>query len=132
MADELTSEERRQLDDLTHAVASELAQDKKPEKIVQELVKQGWPEDEAATFVRRVADALQEYQDSPEARRMLASKYARQMVYGIFWAVGGTAVTIWTYATATGGGSYVVAWGAIVFGIIAFFRGLFGWMKYDG
>jgi hypothetical protein len=45
---------------------------------------------------------------------------------------GGTVVTIATYSAAASsptGGRYIVAWGAIVFGIIDFFRGLFGWLE---
>jgi hypothetical protein len=49
----------------------------------------------------------------------------KNMIYGGLWAVGGTVVTVWTYASASdGGGHYVVAWGAIIFGAIQFFRGL--------
>lgn len=52
------------------------------------------------------------------------------MLYGTLWAIGGTVVTAVTYSAASGGGVYVIAWGAIVFGIIDFFIGLFGWLKY--
>ena len=44
---------------------------------------------------------------------------------GVVCAIGIT-ITAWSYIAAEegGGGSYVVAWGAIVFGAIQFFRGL--------
>jgi hypothetical protein len=45
-------------------------------------------------------------------------------LYGGLWCVGGIIVTAVTYSAASGGGSYVVAWGAILFGAIQFFRGL--------
>lgn len=48
----------------------------------------------------------------------------RNMVIGALWCVGGIAVTAITYQAATGGGVYVVTWGAIIFGAIQFFRGL--------
>ena len=50
----------------------------------------------------------------------------RNMLVGGLWCAGGIIVTGFTYAAASGrgGGSYVVAWGAIVFGAIQFFRGL--------
>ena len=49
----------------------------------------------------------------------------KNMIYGALWAVGGTVLTLWTYSSASsGGGRYVVAWGAIIFGAIQFFRGL--------
>ncbi|MDI1481492.1 hypothetical protein [Polyangium sp. y55x31] len=49
----------------------------------------------------------------------------RDMVVGGLWCVGGIAVTAITYASAAnGGGRYVMAWGAIIFGGIQFVRGL--------
>ncbi len=63
--------------------------------------------------------------------KSLADKYVKHMLSGLIWAVGGTVVTAATYGAASdGGGTYVVAWGAIVFGLYDFFKGLFGWMKY--
>jgi hypothetical protein len=50
----------------------------------------------------------------------------KNMVFGALWCGGGIAVTAATYgaASSSGGGSYVVAWGAIIFGAIQFGRGL--------
>ena len=48
------------------------------------------------------------------------------MLYGGLWCGGGILVTVVTYCAASGGGTYVVAWGAIVFGAIRFFQGLAG------
>lgn len=45
------------------------------------------------------------------------------MVVGGLVAVGGLAVTVITAAGASGGGRYVVAWGAILFGVIQCVRG---------
>ena len=53
----------------------------------------------------------------------------RNMFVGGLWCVGGIVVTALTYSAASGGGSYVVAWGAIVFGGIQFCRGLLGRSK---
>jgi hypothetical protein len=52
----------------------------------------------------------------------------RNMVVGGLWCVGGIVVTAVTYSAAASsptGGRYFVAWGAIVFGAIQFFKGLF-------
>ena len=49
----------------------------------------------------------------------------RAMLSGALWCIGGIVVTAMTYQmAANGGGKYVIAWGAIVFGVIQFFRGL--------
>ena len=52
----------------------------------------------------------------------------RRMLFGALWCIGGVFVTAITYMAASGpgGGTYIVAWGAIVFGGIQFFRGLTG------
>ena len=130
MSEELTPEEQKAIEELSEAVASELGEGKSREKIVKELVKQDWPEESAIEFVNNIEQAITEYKDSPEGREVLARKYARHMLYGILWFVGGTIVTVVTYEAASGGGTYFIAWGAILFGIIDFFRGLFGWLKY--
>jgi len=51
----------------------------------------------------------------------------RNMFVGALWCVGGILVTAVTYGLAASlpaGGTYLVAWGAIVFGALQFFRGL--------
>ena len=49
----------------------------------------------------------------------------KNMLYGALWCVGGLLVTILTYSAASDGGTYFVAWGAVIFGAIRFFKGLF-------
>jgi hypothetical protein len=47
------------------------------------------------------------------------------MAIGAAICVVGILVTAVTYSAASHGGHYIVAWGAIVFGAIQFFKGLF-------
>jgi hypothetical protein len=47
------------------------------------------------------------------------------MAIGLLMFVVGLAISIGSYAAASHGGQYVVTWGAVVFGAIYFFRGLF-------
>lgn len=49
----------------------------------------------------------------------------KNMLYGALWGVGGLLVTLLTYCAASNGGTYVVAWGAVIFGAIQFFKGLY-------
>lgn len=49
------------------------------------------------------------------------------MLYGALWCIGGLVVTALTYSAASDGGTYVVAWGAVLFGAIQFFKGV--WQK---
>ena len=59
-------------------------------------------------------------------KRSLRAHGVRNMIYGGLWCVGGTTVTVYTYesaASSPGGGTYFVAWGAILFGGIQFVKG---------
>jgi len=61
-----------------------------------------------------------------------SGRHIRRMIYGLFWAVGGSAVTLGSYLSAASnpnGGRYFVAWGAMIFGVVDFFIGLNGLMK---
>ena len=79
--------------------------------------------------------ALSPSQSGPQAsQHTLPENPARtarekKMLHGAFWCIGGILVTAITYmaaASGSGGGSYIVAWGAIIFGALQFFRGLPG------
>lgn len=54
----------------------------------------------------------------------LAALGTRNMIRGGIAFAAGTVITIGTYSAASGGGTYVVAWGAIAYGAIQFFRGV--------
>ena len=56
----------------------------------------------------------------PGSPRDLAEKRMRR---GMIWCIGGTFVTLFSYLAAAGGargGSFVVAWGAIIFGALEY------------
>jgi hypothetical protein len=53
----------------------------------------------------------------------------KNMLHGSLWFIGGTIVTLVTYIAASGGGTYVIAWGAVIFGAIQFLRGLVQWFR---
>ena len=83
-----------------------------------ELVEKGLDQSAAETVVQNLTTARSE---------ALREAGAKNMLFGALWCIGGIVVTAWAYheaATAAGGGTYVIAWGAIVFGAIQFFRGL--------
>jgi hypothetical protein len=49
----------------------------------------------------------------------------KNMLFGALWFVVGIVVTAVTYQSASHGGHYIIAWGAVLFGAIQFLRGLF-------
>ena len=57
-----------------------------------------------------------------EKTKALARK---NMISGALWCIGGIVVTVITYNSASGGGTYVVAWGAILFGFIQLIQGIY-------
>jgi len=63
--------------------------------------------------------------DSPPTQTTIkADRGKREMVVGGAWCGGGIAVTVISYANAYGGGTYVVAWGAIIFDGYELLKGL--------
>ena len=54
----------------------------------------------------------------------------KEMIGGLIACVVGIAITWGSYALASGGGTYFITWGPILFGAIAFFKGLFDWFNH--
>lgn len=89
--------------------------------IVDELVNQNWNPIDAEKFIKKVEYELlnkKKYQPTTE-RQKLAAKYKNNMLGGAITAVVGTIITIVSFNVATNsGGTYLLCWGAIIFGII--------------
>jgi hypothetical protein len=87
------------------------------QQIVAMLIDKGLGPDAAATVVKNLGRMR---------TAAVAAAGKKNMAYGALWCIGGIVVTAATYgaAASAGGGTYVVAWGAIVFGAIQFIRGL--------
>lgn len=86
-----------------------------PQRIEVLLVEKGLDQQSAATVVANLSELKS---------KALREAGQKDMLYGALWCIGGIVVTVATMSAASGGGTYVVAWGAIVFGAIQFFRGL--------
>ena len=65
---------------------------------------------------------------APDAE--LAERYARRILYGFLWAAGGVVVTVVSYGAASSGGRYFLAYGAILYGVLAMLSGAVGWSKH--
>ena len=86
---------------------------------VRALTEKGLDQASATTVVQQVENLNAAF------AKAVKSSGSRNALFDALWCVGGTVVTIATYEAARGGGTYVVAWGAIVFGAIQLLRGLF-------
>ena len=85
-----------------------------PSTVKIELVEQGLTEDDAQMVIDNV---------QVEVRKMEKERGKKEMIYGALWCVGGAVVTLLTYMLAEGGGTYVVAWGAMAWGALQFLKG---------
>jgi hypothetical protein len=103
-----------------------------PEEIVQALMKRGLSQPTAQRFVDK---ALQQ-RSSPvagpaampqEDAAKPKSSGAGDLISGAFWASLGCTVTATTYLMAKPGGTYTIAYGAVIVGLIALARGLTRW-----
>lgn len=93
---------------------------KSPEDVVANLVEQGLDAESANTVLNSIIEGRLEHKNAQAKKNIL---------YGSLWALGGTLVTLATLSAAKGGGSYVVAWGAIVLGAVQLLQGLFQYKK---
>lgn len=104
-----------------------LREGKSPSEVEDALVKKGIERQTAAIVVSKLVSVREATAVRMGAAVTEANKEAgtRNMLIGGLICAVGLIVTIATYSAASsGGGQYVVAWGAIVFGAIRFFRGL--------
>lgn len=91
--------------------AKQMKSGSSPQQVQARLVEEGLDQDSAAIVVSNLVD--------------VRSKAGRKnMLQGALWCLGGIVVTAATYSAASAGGTYMVAWGAIIFGAIQFFRGV--------
>jgi hypothetical protein len=85
---------------------------------VKALTDSGLDHDVAAKVVQNVQNFIAAFAQA------VKSSGLKNALFGALWCIGGTAVTVLTYEAASGGGTYFVAWGAILFGAIQAIRGL--------
>lgn len=118
-----------------YALAAQLlAADTPPLAVRQRLTALGLSEVEAERMVTRLlTDQTIDAPARPRGkeidhleREAMREAGQRNMLYGALWFIGGLLVTAATFSFAqgAGGGTYVVAWGAMLGGAIQFFRGL--------
>jgi hypothetical protein len=61
--------------------------------------------------------------------RDLGEEASKNMRQGALWCIGGILVTAGTYAAASPGETYIIAWGAVIFGGLQFLKGLFQYLR---
>jgi hypothetical protein len=99
--------------------ATALARGGKSKAEVEEDLKQGGASVEVAASIAENVFALR-----PKTHRDIGK---RNTLSGALWFIGGVLVTVATYRIAAGkpgGGMYIIAWGAMIFGAVQFVCGL--------
>jgi hypothetical protein len=95
--------------------ANAMSRGASPAEVENHLIQSGVRAEDAKTVVNHLQAVRSD---------VLREAGRKEMIRGALWCVGGILVTAASYQAASRGGTYVVAWGAIIFGAIKFFRGL--------
>lgn len=100
---------------INHAAHLLFVMHKSPEEAIQILSENGLESNIAEKIINNLLLQVSDVKAGAVNTRMLV---------GAIFFIGGIIVTVVTYSNAIPGGTYIVAWGAILFGAIQFFRGL--------
>lgn len=87
--------------------------------LVEDLIEKGIDPGDAEAVVSRLSLIRRS-----QINKQKQEAGSKNMLLGAVWCIGGAIVTAVTFSSASGGGQYVVAWGAIIFGAFQFFQGL--------
>jgi len=133
--------------DIYTYIADRFREGRTAEDVHKLLVANGYPESSATSLIEEVIDGPAEQESSRPGRQkfrkgrdqsarlqeemaslegdMIRAAGQKNMIYGACWCIGGLAVTLLSLAAASGpgGGRFIMAWGAIIFGAIQFFKG---------
>jgi hypothetical protein len=121
---------------LTERIQADLARGKSPDEIVAGLIQSGLSKPSAERLVSRAqAEPVAREEPAPVAAADSGEEAEDPggrggLVSGAFWFSLGSCITALSYVLTKPGGKYVLAYGALVAGLIAFGRGLQRW--WDG
>ncbi len=128
MADESPSEDVEKAVDAIYKYAAALLREGKSRSEVEDaLVAKGIERSTASVVVDKILSSRAEASPSVSLAAARSEEGSRNMMIGGLICVVGIIITVVSYSSASsgsGGGRYVVAWGAILWGGIRFFRGL--------
>ena len=102
------------MNSITRLAIAEKELNKSDDEIIVILIGKGLDLETAKQVLEGLDNKVQEFLDELNG----------QMLLGIGFFTGGLFITFVTYSYAANGGTYVIAWGAIIFGAIRFFRAL--------
>jgi hypothetical protein len=99
-----------------------MTEHKSPEEATKELIKNGLDSESATVVINNLQLQIKQAKKDGAAQNMF---------YGVVCFVIGIAITLGTMAMANDGGTYVLAWGAILFGGLQFLYGFLGYAYHS-
>jgi len=93
---------------------------KSNEEIYKGLINKGLDEQQSTLVIKTLESKAIENLDALDT----------EMLHGGLTCACGFIITVWTYTSSLNGGTYIVAWGAIIHGAIRFFRSMSYTFKY--
>lgn len=122
---EPASDADRSIPDEAYTYALEcLLKGSKPSEVRRSLLDAGHSHRDADEIIRVAVQYRNESEANDQLQGERRSDGTRNMLIGGAVCLIGIAITLATLASAANRGSFVVAWGAILFGAIQFFRGM--------
>ena len=106
---------QQEIQNIYNDAATQLINGRTNDEVIEMMTRNGFTTQEASTVVKTFRQQI------AQAKLDKANKDIRN---GALWCVGGLVVTGMTYSMASGGGSYLVCWGPVIFGGIQLFRGM--------
>lgn len=126
MAEQPTTREMRAIEDVSEAVAVQLAQGTPPEEIVSQLAGAGWDRASAQTLVDTVRRTLDACRASPDGRGVGSTRGGWRILIGlVLIAAGGVAVL----SAGAGGAVGLGAGIAVVVGTVLGLWGGYAWFR---
>jgi hypothetical protein len=124
-------EQQKALNTLHKRVENDLTQGKRPDKIVNYLIKQGLTEEKSIEIVKNVQYYTGNRAPWPEQRPGVSRQHFGQMLSGALMILFAIALSVGLYVLAVklGASTFVISTGLFIAGVVNFFRGLFGWLK---
>lgn len=101
--------------ELRKYAVSLLANDKLESEVISNLTEQECNQEDAKRIVEEAVAQLEEKE----------KKVKRQyLVFGCLFFFGGIIVSVWSYIQAYNGGTYIITWGAVLFGAMMLYKGM--------
>ncbi len=126
--------EQRAAQELLTYVTYQLEKKVKKESIAKYVAKKTKVEiDEAMRYVEETEKSIIAYKETKEYKLEMLKGGKKLITGGILWTVGGIVATVVSYSAAasnSGGGTYYLFWGAVIFGLYDLFRGIAQKKKY--